>query len=309
MKLCIPFLLSQAEQFRPEWLEAGYGIEASLFDRVDIARPDRWDRVRANLLSLHHDHRPQTLIIHFPVNDCNYLDDPLVRDRLWEMLDLADRVGADGLVLHSNQVHTVDEWLGADLATEADRFHRFVGVLDERCRGAGFWIGLENMPLMGNEPTELDPLLCFPPDFSFLSALPESSRIGICWDLCHYSYSVHVAELLRSGALDEAGLYPRSGETGFTDFAGIADRIVHYHFSAFRGIASRTRATVCTEGVVPAESTLGPQLYRELARTILRAGGPARTVTFEIAEADYRRRTRIWQAIDWWHEATEGVTR
>lgn len=293
MILSIPFLASRMEQFSPATLEQGFGVEASLFDRQDIVDPEVWRQVQANTLRIAREHRPASYTFHFPVNDCNYLEDPLVRQRVWESLELVDACGMDGLVLHSNLIYPTDEWRRLDPARKWEQYREFAQELQQRTRGARFWVGLENMPIHGNDAEELDPVLVFPHDFEGL----YGGNVGITWDFCHYSYSVFVASKLLANELDELDEYPRVQPAGYMDFLALGDHIVHYHFSAFRGVASRRRGTRCVEGMPPWDADVPEAVYREAFAHICRS--KAKATTLEIRETDYRFRKMAFQVADW----------
>ncbi|GAA3086037.1 hypothetical protein GCM10017562_65090 [Streptomyces roseofulvus] len=298
--LAIPFLACEPEQYDPAWADEGFGTEASLFDRADLLDPDSWATVRRTVRSVAGARRHPSFTFHFPVNDCDYVADPVVRDRLWEAVDMVADNELDGLVLHSNRVRTTEQWRELDLRAERDRFAEFVQELGRRVAGERFWIGLENMPLMGNDATDFDPLLVFPQDVAGLC----SDNIGLTWDFCHYSYSVHIAGLLAQGLVPDSSDYvPVPDGVGHLDFTTIDDLIVHHHFSAFLGQAVRG-GEQCIEGVAPWESTLPERVYADAFAAIARSAR-ARTVTLEIREEDYRRRTKVFEVARWCRDILE----
>jgi Xylose isomerase-like TIM barrel len=282
MRFSLPFLATDIRQFDPAWAEQGLSAEAVVFNRRDVLSRDRWDTVVANLRQVAAVMPAGHVVFHFPVNDSNYVEDAAVRDRLWASFDLAAELGLAGIVLHANQIRPVREWSANLFERTRDRFGEFASVLAARVRGLPFWVGLENMPIMGNDADELDPTLVFPADFAGLC----EGNLGITWDLCHYSYSVHVASLLASGALDEAEHYPAVRDQGLEAFVELAPHIVHWHFSAFRGVARVAGGERCDEGQTPWRSTLGEPTYARLFRRMLELTA-VQQVTFEIAEDDY----------------------
>lgn len=298
MRFCFPFLATDWSQFDAEWIDQGHGAEAVVFDREDVVEPERWARVEANLRRAS-ERMGSKLLFHFPVNHSNYVDDPKIRDRLWACLDLAAELGLGGVVLHANIVEPVKTWDPPRAESARERLIAFLPQLARRLEGAPMWVGLENMPIMGNYGIDMDPTLVFPSDFEGLC----SGQLGITWDLCHWSYSVHVVEQLRSGALDEAEHYPRLRDEGFLEFTRLADHIVHYHFSAFRGLArvSGGGAKQCHEGVAPWEASVPEDVYARMLVAMARAPR-AHTTTFEVAEADYRQRPRTRAVMAWCRE-------
>lgn len=294
MILTIPFLATDIEQFDPSSVARGFGVEASIFDRRDILDERRWETVKNNVRLISSRYHPSSFTFHFPVNDCNYLEDESVKCRLYESLEMVDRHQLNGLVLHSNQVYTVKEWMRLDVVRIRERFSEFIQGLRGRVKGAGFWIGLENMPIMGNQGLDLDPLLVFPDDFQGL----VGDNVGVTWDFCHYSYSVHVSNLLRSGELPEQQYYPVVGTGDFDDFKSLAPHLLHFHFSAFDGVASVLSGAVCKEGQVPWESTLQLDTYVNAFKLMILLA-PDNAVTLEIAERDYRHRINVYRVVEW----------
>ncbi len=301
MQLCIPFLALDIEQYNPTWRERGFGAEASLFDRKHVLDPEAWETAKRNVREVAKNARPSSFIFHFPVNECNYVQDQQIEDRLLDALDMVGELGLDGMVLHSNQVRDIDTWLGLDLERERAAYWQYVDQLRQRIKGAPFWVGLENMPIMGNLADEYDPVLVFPSDFAPIGrggpSASSGGNLGITWDFCHYSYTVHVVEQLRKGTLDEESLYVSLSDEGYFDFLGLRDHIVHYHFSAFAGVASQKSGTSCREGVAPWQSTVSEEIYAHAIAEI--AKHPNCTVTLEISERDYRNRELVYEVAEW----------
>lgn len=225
------------------------------------------------------------------------MEDLAVRERLWECLDLSAELGISGIILHSNMVRPVGDWSPERVERSREKLREFSVELRRRLRGGPIWVGLENMPIMGNFAKEMDPTLVFPADFDGLCG----DELGITWDLCHYSYSVYVAEQLGSGHLEEGDLYPALRDQGLEDFVELADHIVHWHFSAFRGLARVRGEGRCYEGQAPWASTLGESTYARLFARMQTLPGVAQ-VTFEIAEHDYRERVNTHAVMRWCRE-------
>lgn len=270
------------------------GVEANLFDRHDIADADSWREVQSTVRRVAQTNRPQAFTFHFPVNDCDYLGDPLMEQRLFEAIDMVADNELDGLVLHSNRIRSAEEWRRLDIAAERDRLREYVTRLADRVDGASFWIGLENMPITGNDAQELDPLLVFPDDFRGMSR----KNVGITWDFCHYSYSVHIAGLLARGELaEDASYYPHTQPADYLDFADLAPATVHHHFSSFQGVATRAGGR-CMEGALPTQGDLPESVY-DAAFDVIASSERARTVTLEIQEHDYHHRSQVYKAAAW----------
>lgn len=292
MILSIPFLASDARQFDPGWVDRGCGVEASLFDRADLDDPRVWDGVRATVRGIARDVRPRAFTFHFPVNDCDYVAEPAVRRRLLQAIDLVAECGLDGLVLHTNRTRTVEWWRRADLAAEADRFATYIDGIRELIAGAPFWVGLENVPVVGNDAADADPLLVYASD----AARWAGGNVGVTLDYCHYSYSTHVASRCASGLADATELYVRTVDEGPLGFLPVLPLTVHHHFSAFRGLATRAGGR-CVEGVPPWAGTLPESVYEQAFRAIAASG--ARVTTLEIREEDYLARRSVFEVIRW----------
>lgn len=298
MRFCFPFLATDWSQFDSAWADEGHGAEAVLFDSRDVLDPERYALVETNLRRAH-EHLGSRLLFHFPVDSANYVDDLAVRDRLWACLDLAAELELGGVVLHSNIVEAVRSWDRSRAQDARRRFVEFLPELSRRVEGAPMWLGLENMPIMGNYGRDMDPTLVFPADFEGLCG----GNLGITWDLCHWSYTVYVVQQLRSGALDEAEHYPHLLQADFLDFARLHEHIVHYHFSAFRGLArvDGGGAKQCREGVAPWEASVPETIYEQMLAEMPRAAR-ADTTTFEVEELDYRERPRTRAVMAWCRE-------
>lgn len=301
MRYCLPFLATDLSQFDPDWAEQDLAVEAVVFDAEDLLEAERWALVRRNLAEVAVRMPPGRLLFHFPVNRANYVEDEAVRRRLWQCFELAAQFGVAGVVLHSNQIRPVEDWT-PDLAVRTrDRFAEFCVHLRDRLRDAPFWVGLENMPIMGNYGRELDPTLVFPSDFEGLCG----GQLRITWDLCHYSYTMYVVEQLRAGVLDERErrAYPSLREHGLFDFLDLAPDIVHWHFSAFRGLARTQpgpdgRRERCHEGQTPWAASVPESTYAQLLAA-MRGLPHVQQVTFEVAEDDYRNRVNTRAVMRW----------
>ncbi len=305
IRLSMPFLASDLGQFDQRWAEQGHVVEAVCFDRNDVVDVDRWAAIRNNLRIASQNVAERSLMFHFPVNDSNYVTDPTVRDRLWECIDFLASIDARGLVLHSNQTMTTSHWDSVGVERAKQRYREFFPRLAGRVGSGDFWIALENMPIMGNEGDELDPVLVYPSDFQDLDA----PGIAITWDFCHYSYTEWVTGLLFEGTLDERSYYPHIQRTSLQDVWSLGPRIRHVHFSAFDGLALVDRPDKCREGALPWASTLGMTYYSNLLLGVDEFLSNAGSVTFEVAEDDYHRRAAFPTMVDWARSVLSSSTR
>ncbi|WP_405709670.1 MULTISPECIES: hypothetical protein [unclassified Streptomyces] len=292
--LSIPFLASRAEQYDPRWADEGFGTEASLFDRADIEDEETWRQVWQTVGRIARDDRPPSFTFHFPVNDCDWTADPWASERLDETVERAGELALDGIVLHSNKWLPVADWQRRDLPAERERFAERVADLRDRLAGTSLWVGLENMPLTGNDGTDLDPLLLVPADYTGL----VGGNIGITWDFCHYSYTVEVTRRIAARSLEPQPWYPDVGRPGFQDFTALGPALRHFHFSAFAGFADPLRGSVCAEGQPPWQADVPEAVYAAALRSMA-AVRHVKAITLEIAERDYTQRENVFAVARW----------
>jgi hypothetical protein len=295
--LSVPFLATDPRQFDPGLVEHGHGVEASLFDGRDVLNAGTWRNVQSTLAAVVR-HEPPSTTFHFPCNDADYVTDPVVRSRLREVLLVAVDLGLQGVVLHSNRVATAAEWRTRNLVDERHRLAAALEDVSEVLHGSDTWLGIENMPVTGNDAEELDPLYVYAEDL--LSHCSE--RVGVTWDVCHYAYTAHVSHGLATGAIvQDVRDYPNLLDLGGDDVplvpAALAGRLKHGHLSAFKGVADARRGTACAEGRLPWDSDVPESRYAD-ALQALRASG-AKAVTLEVAEDDYCRRLALPRMLEW----------
>lgn len=291
MRYVRPFHVLDRRQFSLDWANSGRVSEAVCFDRDDILDVDNWNLLCANL-RFAAQHGPVTF--HFPVNNASYVEDPAVQNQLWRVFDLMHDLGALGLVLHSNMTERVEHWTPTTVKSTKSRFHEFLQVLSSRGNGRSYWIGLENMPIMGNAFDELDPVLIYPSDFRQVA----QHGLEVTWDLCHYSYTKAVTRQLLTTDTTDRRYYPHLQSCVTNDqLLEIRGSLVHAHLGAFRGVADRHGGR-CKEGVLPTESSLGEEGYRQ-DWIFFTSHFPELTVSLEVNEVDYLKRVRFPAMLTW----------
>lgn len=267
------------------------GVEAILFNRRDLEK-SRWDAVWSNVEAAAEAYSPENVTFHFPINDCDFVSDQFVRERLSETLSRVEQCGIAGTVVHSNRVRLIKDWFGASLDDERARV---VDTLDNLASSVikRSWLALENYPLMDNFSKEIDPLFCYPGDFAGV----RGSAVGVLWDFCHYAITVSCTKAVQLGELDRS-IYPHLCGCDYLDFVQIGELIRHWHFSAFRELPDLRKGTVTIEGVLPAQGSIDPEIYVEAFRLMERIN-PGAHVVFEILEDDYTRRVNGEQMAQW----------
>jgi len=226
------------------------------------------------------------------MNHANYVESCGIRDRLWATIDVLSDLGTRGMVLHANQTRPARYWTPKATARIRDQFISFIVELKARIRGAPIWVGLENMPVTGNTVDEYDPILVYGDDYRGIC----SENLGITWDLCHYSYTLHMSQLILTG---EVALrdHNHARECTLSDGWSSRESIFHLHFAGFRGVA--TESGGCIEGMLPWDSSLGSDYYAELLKEASAELPNCSSVTFEVTESDYAARKNFPAMAKW----------
>ncbi|MEH0928455.1 TIM barrel protein [Micromonospora sp. CPCC 205558] len=276
----MPFWGLDVGQLDQRWLDRGYGVEALLFRADELRELAVLDRNLAAVAS------EAPLTMHFPM-DANYLEDRWIRDRLYEFIDIALRRGARGVVVHSNYLIPVERLHRHDFASLRERFLKVFGEVDEHLAGTDLWLGVENMPLVGDLGDDVDAVFVYPSDFADL----RFSNVGITFDFAHWVGALESThEATRSDV--PADVLPPVQHCELLDATVLRDRLKHLHFGAVSGVALPVRRSQARGGEVPGDDVR----YSALAQSLCGAG---LTMSLELAEADYHRRVNLWRGLDW----------
>ncbi len=256
----MPFWGLCPEQVDPLWLELKFGLEAVLFNGDELAG-ENWKRFEEVIADfMHKGARPITL--HFPMYNANYLEDPRSRAEFWQFLELAHSNSVVGVILHSNYSIHVEDLAMTDLPLLRERFLEFYAEVDRNIRDSIFWVGIENMPLMGNQGNEVDPIFIYPEDFAAF----HFDHVKVVFDLCHWTSTVSIVDQWLKKPTNPH-LYPPIRPCQLSDFLQLETEIVHLHLGAFKGIPVPPSLQTSTEGYVPGEGDLPSSIYRELLST------------------------------------------
>lgn len=300
MKFSIPFLATEIQQLPIPGMFDNEAVEAIIFNRKDL-EPHSWSIVWKSIKHAISLYGADNVSFHFPVNDSDYVKDSFIREKVLEGLQRATDLGLHGMVVHSNQVEPLP-WINVDLNMRRRQVVDALVQIREKVQG-DTWIALENMPVMDNFGIEIDPLFIFPNDFHYLM----HTNVKVIWDICHYTNSLaNIAQVLKGE--QQKLYYPNVQEAGVLDFLKIKPQIAHWHFSAFTGIANPDTGTHCIEGIIPAKSTLGETLYRNILQEIINLSLPNEHMVFEIKEENYLNRIEIKEMISWAKLCTETYT-
>jgi hypothetical protein len=291
MKFSVPFLATDVSQLPTPKQYGQDAVEAIIFERKDI-EGDQWDLIWKNIEKATQIYGGQQVSFHFPINYCDFVNDPFVRDRLIEGLQRATDFNLRGIVIHSNQIEP-DLWHNVDLTAKREKV--LDSLLDIRAKVKGkTFLGLENMPVVENNSDTMDPLFVFPCDFEAL----RGTDISVVWDVCHFAKTLFcVDEVL--GGKQGIRYYPNMRDVDQMDFLSIRDLIVHWHFSAFLGVANPEKGIRSEEGHQPFDSTADETLYQAIVKKILTSASPEEHMVFEIQEKDYCNRVEVPKTIKW----------
>jgi hypothetical protein len=293
VKFSIPFLAKNINQMPLPGKYDNQSVEAVLFNREDLEKPV-WDEVWKNIHVAARLYGSENVTFHFPVNNSDYVAETFVADRLKESLARASDLGLNGIVVHSNRIRDIDEWSTLPLAIERTKVIDCLSHIRGQQGLKKTWLALENMPVMDNYGKEIDPLFIYPSDFQELN----QTDVKVVWDACHFTNTITNIEQVINRK-QNAKYYPNIQQAHYLDFLGIQHQIAHWHFSAFSGICNPDEKTFCKEGVLPSESTLGEDVYRQIMSEILKSAEISQHITFEIQEECYINRMQIIQMLKW----------
>lgn len=292
MKTSLSFLGLDIAQLPKPGMYGNDGVEAVSFNRSDL-EADNWKQVWRNVEVATKLYSPSRVTYHFPMNDSDYVAESNVAHKLGEALRRATDLGLRGVVVHSNRIQTYQAWQGGNFEEERQRVLTVLANTLAKHANQNTWLGLENMPLVGNSGYDTDPLFCFSSDFENLPA-----GLQVTWDICHHLSTLAYLNADAHGEL-QTSLILRSQAVAAEDFATIAPKIAHWHFAGFTGLNDPARNTVCTEGVLPDASQDGQPVYASLLRFIEQHSRNDAVINFEVQETDYTDR-QVGPAIIAW---------
>lgn len=292
MRLSLSFLGTEQAQIPPPETYGNSGVEAVLLDRKHL-EDEAWAASWRNISQAVNMYGSHNLTFHFPMEGCDYVEDDFVRDRLYEGYGRAGELDLAGVVVHSNRIRTADEWRRFDVIAEQERVAELLTDVRSTDESGKTWLGLENMPVVGNYGYETDPLFATADD---LLCIP--SNLGVVWDICHASSSRQYIEALKNGVLPDS-IFARDVDVAGLDPRSVGERIVHWHFSAYNGLNNPDAGSVCTEGLLPTEADEPVEVFEATLRQVLALTGTTKAINFEVQESDYSDRERGPAIIDW----------
>ncbi len=275
------------DQIDRRWVEQVGGVEAYVFDGDDLAREDQWRLLAENLRHVR-GLGAQRLTLHFPTDRADWVDDRDAFHKLLRFCDVAAEHGAAGVTVHANQFVSLRDWPDFDVAARRKRVIDRLAELDARLTHHPLWIGVENLPVIGAQGEDYDPVFVYPADFAAIAAI-GSPRLGVTWDICHWAVTYALAVAV--GNL-------RQRPTELTPLELPAAPLRHIHFGSFSGIALPYLPQQCKEGVPPPDGDPDPGLLARMLCAALDAA-PDAGVVFEVQEDDYLDRRACWSTLTW----------
>ena len=290
----MPFYACAPEQLDRRWLDCGYGVEAIMFAGSDLRALPSIGRTLRGLSAPH--------TIHFPMNDADYVHDTAALEGLWRTIDTALECRASGVVAHSNCFVRVLDLPFADVAGLRARCLEIYAVIDEYLRGSDLWLGIENMPLMGDLGDDVDPPFVFLEDFAGF----KFEHVVRVLDTAHWAGTWDTLEYVQAHGVPRELLPPTPVEPLRDTLAGGA-RIGHIHLSAAEGVAVPAPAgceTRAAGGGIPR----GPEEAKRYEPMVTPVLDSDITVSLEVREDDYRVRENLWRALAWLTDMVEART-
>lgn len=291
MRYSLSFLGCSTEQLRSLDTCNNTATEAVLFNENHLDR-EPWSETWDNIVLAAEIYDPQNVTFHFPMNECDYVANQKIKDKLKESYLRAAQIGLAGIVVHSNRIRDVAEWVKFDHDSERKKIFEILLDIKNADASSATWIGLENMPLVGNFGYETDPLFVGAEDFADIPV-----GLNIVWDTCHALSSLAYVRALRKSKLPRSIFAREISATQLTP-SNIIDRIKHWHFAAFTGLNNPETDSTCKEGVLPNESDLSTDYYENAMFSII-STTPNNIINFEVQEDDYGQRIKGRKIIEW----------
>lgn len=286
MRLSLSFLAIDRQQLPKKGNYGNNCIEAVSFNRSDL-NSSNWRTIWRNIEVATKEYGSENVTYHFPMNDCCYIEDDYVFGRLEEAYHRARDLGLAGMVVHSNSWKPIKHWQVLDLNVARRQVLDRLGMLSKQVN-TQTWLGLENMPIIGNTGYDIDPLFCFAHDFQHLPP-----ALSVVWDICHANANLAYLQA------DRNDLLTRSAPAEECNFEAIAHKIRHWHFAAYRGLNNPTERTACIEGLLPREGDSTESVYANALVRICKISSRNSIINFEVQEDDYKLRKRGPEIISW----------
>ncbi|MEC5238425.1 endonuclease [Bacillus mycoides] len=297
----VPFFGLDSKQIDLKWVEQGYGLEANIFDGESL-HDKSYTTKFSDVLSFVQTLNPSLLTLHFPTDNADYLNSEFIKKQLYEFINLAIKYNAAGITVHANQFMNIAEFQTYNLIDNRKRIIEFFKMIDEEIKGTNIWIGVENLPIIGNLGDDFDPIFVYPEDFNDLVNL-DLSNVGITWDICHWSITyltrLGISKLLRQEEIEYKD---------FHKYINLMNHIKHLHFSSFKHLTIPYSEVRGVEGESPTNGSINEHL---LHKTLLKVKNQVSSrnigIVFEVQETDYTNRVKSWETLNWFQKNITGI--
>jgi hypothetical protein len=289
-RLAYTFYAVNKEQMRCNALKLLCNAEAILFDYNDLLNPN-WFIAWENIKQAVYIFGKQGISFHFPIDECNIIESHFVKEKLIETIKRCDDLGIEIIVLHSNFRYSLYTWPMYSISHLRDVF--ISEILEIAHKYSKYvCICIENMPPIGNNNDDADPLFLTVEDFKYNDQL-----VKITWDISHYYNMVASMEIARDNK-EYKCILPRYEKCDYYDFYRIWDNIYHWHFSAFNNIANPISGDNCMEGCLPNMChSVAETFFVTAINKIIKNSD--KKIVLEISETDYVNRSNILNCIEW----------
>ena len=242
-RLGFSFYALDLEQVSQKLISNFNKAEAIIFSINDLLG-NKIEKIRANIDILGKIIGHKNISFHFPMNDCDYVNDTNVFNYLKLCIEMCDDLGLKTLTIHPNIKYLLNEWHGKNIDYLKNKLFDRLYLATEFSKG--LTLCLENMPPIGNRCDDADALILFDSDVKNMS----TDKLKFTWDICHY---FNVVETMEKSKIDDdfRKVLPRYKECFHMDYLNIIDEIHHWHFSAFDVIANPLTNQFCNEGIIP----------------------------------------------------------
>lgn len=265
----------------------GFGkVEAILFSRDDLS-DEKWEIAWKNIKEMVDIKGKKNVSFHFPMDNCDYVNDNFVRNRLEDAVRRANKLGIKKIVIHPNLRYQISEWKYIDRNKMRDILYEIVSNI----KSDKTLLCIENMPPIGNKYDDGDSAIIFMDDLT--------NGCNYTLDICHY---FNVVETMKKTDKEKAWkeVLAEIKVCDYFDFLDKLNYIKHFHFSAFREIANPFENQVCIEGVLPNDSCVDEDIYKLAMKIIYEdAVSNDKSIIFEISEEDYTNRKNIFKMLEW----------
>lgn len=284
------FYALNLSQFSKRLIKKFKKAEAILFSRNDL-NDDMWALAWNNIAYVAKVLGGNNVSFHFPMDDCDYVNDEFVKQRLVEALIFANKLGINVVVVHPNLRFEINEWKNINRTNLKNKLFKAIKEI-KRLANVNVNLCLENMPPIGNKYDDVDSAILFPEDID--------KDILYTWDICHYFNVVKTLDVANNDNRWDNFLSKPKNEINYETFFDYKNNIKHYHFSAFKDIANPFAQKFCQEGVLPTESVVDEMHYIQAMQFIYNDSVKNnKTIIFEISESNYIERKNIFKMLDW----------